>query len=61
MIYIGMTISRYSVLSTNALLIFAMHHLNEALFSNTTSFCSMSVFAVALTFILPFTTIYTSL
>ena len=51
-----MTISTSSALPMNVLLIFVMHDLNGALFFNATSFCSISVFAVALTFILPFTT-----
>ena len=37
-----MTISRSSALSINALLIFDMHDLNGALFSNTTFFCALS-------------------
>ena len=56
-----MTISRSSELSINVLLIFIMNDINGGLFLNATSFSSISVFAVALTFILPFTTIYASL
>ena len=38
-----------------------MHDLNGALFLSQKSFCSISVFEVVLTFILPFTTKYMSL
>ena len=56
-----MTILRSSALSINVLLIFEMHELNGSLFLIATSFSSTLVFAVVLTFIIPFTTIYASL
>ena len=57
-----MTISRYPTFSINVLLtIIVMHDLNGALLLNATSFLSTSAFAVALTFIIPFTTIYISI
>ena len=42
-----MTISRYSPFSANVLLIFEMHDLNGALFSNATSFSALSFTFVA--------------
>ena len=57
-----MTISRSFALSINALLIFEMHDLNGALFLNATSFSTSSFSFAATTkrFIVPFTTIYSS-
>ena len=58
-----MTISRPSVLYINVLLIFEMHDLNGALFSNATSYSalSFSFAAAAKRSMVPFKTIYTSL
>ena len=55
-----MTISRFSTLPINVLLIFVMHDLNGVLFLNVLFVWSISVSEVALTFILPFTKIYAS-
>ena len=45
----------------NVLLIFVILDINRALFVNAISFCFISVLAMVLTFILPFTTIYATL
>ena len=54
-----MTISRFSTLSIDVLLIFEMHDLNGALFSNATFFSALSFSFASSTrrFIAPFTTI----
>ena len=56
-----MTILRSSAFSASVLLIFPMHDLNGALILNATSLQSISVFAVILVFIIPFTKAYASL
>ena len=59
-LYIGITISKSSALSANALLIFVMQEINGALLLKA-NFLSYAILLGSVTLIVPLTTIYASL
>ena len=60
-LHIGITISRSFALSINALLIFDMRDINEALFLKVGFLFLLLLELVPVTLIIPFTTVYASL